>query len=341
MFLLIFLQVVCSKYCGIYQCSNSSFSSPLQCISKSGLTYNLGQCTAQYYSYCPSSQSPAFCQLRLSPSDINVAVPGQRCSFDRNCLDSLCNNGTCSGLGAGAACTTHAQCDVSLFCNASGLCSPQLAQGAACTSHLQCQNTLGCHFGACTPYFSLDGYALVKDCENRKNLLCSTGACYGNISANFCVSAVETQGMLPKGCVNDGDCLIGDGTMETYSTGCACGFNNQAQAYCNLAPGDSPVANATALLKAWQSNINASSCHTTVRNTLSCVQQFNPGLATNLTYFWYLSEMYAQVQGNDPCVQEIYTPSFWAAQQAYMAQFVTPTKSASVFLSLAIIIAVL
>ena len=324
MLILIFLQLSSSKLCADYECSSLPLGSLNQCINKVGYTYYLSLCTAEYYSYCPPSYSDAFCGLPPVPSDINIAVPGEPCEFDRNCLDSLCNNLFCVGSTVNSQCTAHTQCDVGLYCRFSdNTCQTQKLSGAACATDEECVNSNGCSKQVCTPYFTVPSSTPISSCNGGVSFLCSSGVCHDILATSYCVPQIRSSGALPLSCLNDGDCQISSSVgplKESYSTGCECGYNGFGDSYCNLAPGDPLYVNYTAAMQQWLSSSNVTLCHTTARTDLKCIQaHWNSTYFVQLAYYQAAVNNYPLVQGNDDCVQQTFTSEYWIAKANFDA----------------------
>ena len=324
MLIFIFLQLVRSKFCADYGCSTLPINGSNQCIDKVGFDYTLNLCTEEYYSYCPPSYADSFCQLPPVSPDFNIAVPGEPCNFDRNCLNSVCIRGFCKGLTVNAPCSQHTQCDVQFFCNSTlNQCKQQNQAGAVCSEDYECINSCGCSHGICTRYFSLQPYAVIENCTNNIDLLCISGNCRESQSSNFCVPATLSSSPLPILCFNEGDCVINITTSLldfTYSTGCVCGFNSDANAYCNLAPGDDGYRNYTQTLNQWFNSSNVALCHTTARTDMKCISShWDAKHYITLAYYQALIYWYPMIQQNDQCIQSIYTPDYWSAKAAFDA----------------------
>lgn len=314
------LALASSKLCPIYQCSGSFQNiSSSQCIEKVGFTYSLGTCSEEYYTYCPPNESDSFCQLPITVSDINISYIGEPCTFDRNCLNSLCTYKTCSGFNMNSTCSYTSQCNVGLYC-LNNTCQSQRSQNEACESDYDCANNLGCFNSICLPYFSFGDGIVVKNCQSGINYLCSSGACGMLLNGSYaCIgSNVGLSTPSPVMCLNDGDCLLSQGFAKGYSTGCQCGYNEFGISYCGLAPADNDFVNFIGLVKQWVNGTEIMNCHTYARTDLKCVnQQANYSFATNFTYRYLLVNNYSQVQDNDDCVKEIFTSQFWNAKNEY------------------------
>lgn len=320
MFVLTLISLVSSKICPIYQCSTPIQNiSNAQCIEKNGFTYFLGTCSEEYYSYCPPNESDSFCQLPLTPSDINISYIGEPCVYDRNCYKSLCTDKICTGFTLNSTCSYTAQCNVGTYCFNS-TCQALQSLNGVCKSDYDCMNNLGCYYSTCVQYFSLKEGEILESCEGGFNYLCASGAC--GIASNetmFCLGNYKSVNLTPAICSNDGDCLMNQTLVpEGYSSGCQCGYNEFGLSYCGLSPGDSDYQTFISLMKEWVAGSNIKKCHTYSRTNLKCINQFaKNSLAVELTYRYLLVTNYSQVQGNDECVKEIFTSQFWTAQSAY------------------------
>lgn len=337
--LLFFLQLASGNLCGSFQCSNFALNSTNQCREQIGMTFNLAVCSQYYYTYCEQGYDDAYCTLPPIESDVDIALPGESCIYDRNCQNSLCNNGTCNGNSTGGICIDSSACNPGFYCGINNTCVNLGNEGAACESDFECTNNLGCFNKSCRGYFTLTEGTIVDSCANGVNFMCQNGGCYQmNNNSLACLGNEKSEKALPVACQSNDDCII-NGTV-LYSTGCTCGYNAEASAFCNLAPGDEPFSIFINYIKNWTST-SITKCHTYARFSQTCMGDIlstTSGFYVNMTYWQELALNYPLIQNNDPCVQEIYTSSYWAAKSAYDGQNVMPDHSYSQWLALSIIL---
>ena len=329
MFLIFYLlSPVISQLCAQYSCKSSTVSFPPgQCISSSQQItqrISLSICTDQYHYYCPPDLSNTTCQLPPSTPSTNIASVGEPCTFDENCLDSICVQGICSGLPANSSCSEDTQCGVGLYCN--NICLPQTLLNSPCHRDEMCANSLGCFENKCVNYFILQGFTELENCVNNENFLCATGACFESEGSFYCLPSIDTQtalktpanNPLPADCSEDDDCLLvfDEGLNDTSR--CSCGFNGFGSSFCGLFPGDQAFVNYTQFVNAWVNSENITKCHTARRTNLNCIKNYwNYPSFVSLAYFQAFAHKYPEVVYNDDCVKNIYQPYFWNLQQQY------------------------
>lgn len=318
MLLVYIFHIVSGSLCGKFSCDPYNPTTYTNCISQSGLYFQLSVCSDLYFSYCPMDYTDTRCALPPSVSDIGTSYPGEPCTLDRNCLNSICTNGYCVGSSLNGPCVDNSQCNPGLYCE-SGYCKTLVGNLGECTKDTMCLNGYGCNFNTCFAYFYLSPGLQVQNCENNQNFLCKSGACAFNATqqAYVCVSAMASNGTLPIPCSDNSPCSIAD-SAANYYTQCTCGYNIMAQAYCALAPGDPLYLQYINYSSQWAQSGNISNCNTDRRFNSACIQNY----ANNdfyITYMYYLAAVkyYPQVQQNDECIQNIYTPVYWKALSAY------------------------
>lgn len=322
MFIVFLLHLCNSNLCGLYSCfdiSQNAISQYLeqQCINQVGGLFQLEICKSEYFSYCSPNYNNTYCSLPPTISDLSISFPGEPCMFDRNCLNSKCINGFCKGAPLSSLCFASSQCDVGLYCNGTS-CESLITSGNICLEDSECKNNYGCLDYNCVSYFSATPGTQVLTCENSQNMLCSTGSCQiSELGAFVCVSLIATSSQLPKNCLNDADCTIVD-SVVSYSTGCQCGYNSNAEAFCYLAPGDLDYKMYMNYMKTWLASPNITSCHSMRKMEPICIETYaSYEFYVNLTYYQETVNGFPSVQNNDKCIQNIYTPSYWQAANAF------------------------
>ena len=338
MLLVILLHLASGILCGRYSCYNiaeNETSSYLeqQCINQVGGFFQLEICEDEFFSYCSPNFNNTYCSLPPTVSDLNIAYPGEPCTFDRNCLNSICLNNTCQGNPVNSQCTTGSQCDVGLYCNSTTLsCQGLVAAGGVCYEDSDCVSGCGCLNFACTKFFTATAGTSVPTC-NYQNFLCTSGVCaVAELGGLVCVNAMQTDVTLPKTCLNNADCTVAD-KVASYSTICECGFNQNSQAFCNLAPGDPLYLQFVKYMSQWLMSSGAAKCHSSRRTSQACIQAYaDSQLYITLMYYQALVNYYPMIQNNDACIQNIYTQQYWAAKAAYDQIQPTPPKPSSALL---------
>ena len=265
--------------CVEYSCK-SAFQEfePDQCVSSSqsdesfNTTISLSICTDLYFSYCPPVLVNASCQLPPQSPTTNIAYIGEPCYLDENCIESICVDGGCLGVGFQSQCTSDLQCNAGLYC--SGLCLEQVGLGYGCSRDEECLNTLTCLSRKCSPYLSVEPYSVVDNCDDGVNLQCSTGGCFVYSGVNYCLPQVKSTSKGSGYCLSDEDCTVplNDGKITSYNSQCGCSQNGYATMTCSLAPGDSIFLSYIKQLKNWLSSSGISSCHTTQRLSTNCIE---------------------------------------------------------------------
>ena len=342
MYFLLALAFTYASPCIQYSCK-SHFNSfpPGQCLQSimtpNNLSIALKVCMDEYISYCPPVLSNATCSLPPSSPTVNIAVIGEPCQLDENCLDSLCTHGFCMGLGANKPCQRDTQCNVGFFC--SGVCTAQLAANNSCIRDEMCMNNFACQSGICTTYYSVPAQAEVLSCINNENFLCTSGACRVINGQNKCVTNSTSGQALPISCGYDSQCLIvlDADLKENYTTGCTCAQNGLGVHFCGLAPGDQVYLNYSIAMKKWLGSKQVNSCHTTRRTNLNCVQTYwDYEDYVTLGYFMMYALNYPIYQYSDNCVQKVYQKTFRNLQEQYL-EIVNKSKTSGAIMTAVII----
>lgn len=183
-----------------------------------------------------------------------IRYPGENCNIDSDCIDkSKCENGICTGYGAGQNCTNTSQCNVGFYCNKElKVCMEQKNEGEKCIEGWDCKNYLGCYRGRCIKFGILK--PLVQNTEEyspfpgneKRYYLCNTGELDGDdgMTGNFCVKSkysevwiksnkkiIDDNGFIK--CEYNEDCFYDNG-RRTIKKKCGCGYNSDGQGYCPL-----------------------------------------------------------------------------------------------------------
>ncbi|CAG9328343.1 unnamed protein product [Blepharisma stoltei] len=310
--------------CLVYQCAedDSNFSLD-QCINSTSTDVYLRPCDNSY----TCSASSNLCSFTQPTQSIAVSHVGELCNYSVDCINGgPCNQaGICSGSAKGEDCDDDSTCNPGLYCNsASDTCQPQLsANQSGCTSDYDCENGAGCNSttrvaGTCYTYFTFPDYSPLASCTNNINLLCQSGACFQNGKQYYCMPSLTSNGTLPVQCSQlPTDCASNpEPKFNTiFHNTCTCGLNSAGASYCSLFPGDQPMVEYLGQLKKWLTSEEVYICNTMQRLGTNCIKNFWD--STNYVYFMYLYakvNMYAKIQGNDKCVQKMYTSQYWGLQ---------------------------
>ena len=115
--LFLLFQLTAGILCPKYECYDFESQISDQCINQVGAFYQLSLCNDEYFSYCSPNYEDTFCDLPPTTPDINTAYPGEPCTYDRNCLNGICESGVCQGQPFNSLCDSDEECGVGLFCN--------------------------------------------------------------------------------------------------------------------------------------------------------------------------------------------------------------------------------
>ena len=268
------------------------------------------------------------------PAETPSRNPGEFCNSTLPCkVGSSCVSSYCNGYTAGHPCDLHNPlCKEGLYCDASSICTPYLANGEACNINTECQTYSVCGLGKCILKYSLsDGDP--TEIYNSPNPnpgygyseLCSSGWAYTNATlAIVCGDAPQSPSTGAIPCI-EGPCK--DST-NTYSKNCTCGFG---ASYCPSFEGDYFLKNAITNYKKLQDFNRScyqdgakSSCFDFDRTYLSTYFYFN----TNITLYQY----YPEYQDQSTCIKATITvwADYWA-EVAYINSTIPKKKKSSAY----------
>ncbi len=81
------------------------------------------------------------------------------CENNSDCISNNCSNNYCLGIPTGESCPDKnnliPSCELTSYCNSSGICVAKAKFTNTCTKDYECPNTGGCFNGICTEYYSL------------------------------------------------------------------------------------------------------------------------------------------------------------------------------------------
>jgi len=308
-----------SLSCPKYACATTLPSGA--CIYLVNNTHSLAPCTDPLKPYCNTtlSGSVSICQAAPLPAPIKSYV-GQFCNTTVTCAFGTCSNEVCVGKAQGKSCTSHNECGVGLYC-AGTACIPVLRVGVeGCKKDEECELKAGCNLlmgsqrGVCEAYFSLGEGAIATDCASSRSKLCKSGVCKtveGKLAKqSYCIAAPTLDGALPLTCTEHANCT-GTSRPWTYPGLCSCGLNPTGTAYCSLFPGDLPYQLALSSLSALVAKHTFFACNTARRFQPDCLKTVDAALFETYRVHSLYAEFYPHLQGNDNCVQKIYTNYYW------------------------------
>lgn len=279
----------------------------------------------------PTQTQNSTCAESSNPSQ---NYPGDYCYLNEDCTSGDCFGFVCRGLGLNAACTHIYDCNPGLQCDLETLtCQQQLGVYEPCVDDYQCQNNLLCEWNstqqnlACTEYFSIPVGGTVTRMDNA-----ASGLSFGCVSAFAAGTGEEGVYTCKPAPVNlqkltlpcDAGVPCSD-TTKTYSVPCQCGYNEHAEAFCALFPGDPPAQTALKSLQAFlQTN---SMCNTFSRFSFNCFA--TNGLA-DISAFYQFAANYSLLMGNTytatmnsaECLQQVYSSDYYNLNAA-MHQYET------------------
>lgn len=312
-----------NQSCPSFVCGTTSSN---KCIEV-GDSVTFYPCISDITAYCPFSDfsSDSYC-VSLPQSTMNTSFPGDSCTSNATCVYSNCYKGECQGLISSSQCNDTGQCTPGYRCEY-GNCKAQLPLGASngngnngnCTYDSDCVNNGVCDNGNCFEYFSKDETHTVGNCENGVSLICKSGLCYNGI----CLSEkMKSKNDITKPCSSDSDCYSDYYNNYPYNmnftTQCSCGMDAQGSKYCGLFPGDAPMAKYISVFRDWINSNDATYCHSYSRYSLSCVKKYwSKDKYEKFAYYYYLVNMWRQIQNNEECVQDMVNSQYFKAKDAY------------------------
>lgn len=302
--------------CESFQCSSSPLNQN-QCVSPSGTANNLQICPQG--SFCPWALSTKYNTTCVPGSTVISygGLPGDQCFSNSDCGGlSICNlrTNTCVGRTTGQPCNDQGDCDVGYSCRnveMAATCQPMVGKGVKCGDYLSmnlCQNNLACNNGVCTSLFSgANGNIVTLD---SAALLCESGFYVpGNqpFTAECTKAPVSPSVSLPIACTAGTLCYSKD---KKYSIPCQCGFNSNGQGYCPLFPGDAQYQSYFDAFQTYMTSPGINSCH-----YLDVLMPTCPGIPDaeykNLESLRLEVEYFTAKMGNDRCVKNIITNTYW------------------------------
>lgn len=255
----------------------------------------------------------------------------QGCSMSAGCgSGSQCIDNICVGSNFTQTCSSNFECSPGLRC-VNQECDVQLnVNDTGCFSDTDCVNTCGCDrnafgslTGTCVPYFSIPTGSQVLACNQYNSLLCESGQCLpgSDLSPATCIEAFKSPKATPMECSNVEMCYATTDSNVTVFSDCVCGVNSEAKSYCLPFLGDLAGQNLLSNLKIWVTSMAVSGCNTERRFDWMCQKDWATAKADNLYLALAYYNLLPMLQGNDECVQAIYTNNYYEALQAIHADF--------------------
>lgn len=297
-----------SNDCYSYQCSSKKLPQD-SCIIYQDDTFYLQECNSGFY--CPPIFSPgtSTCVRKPDP-ELATSWPGEKCNDNSTCAYGYCKDDHCVGKEFNQTCIINDECNPELRCY-KGICDYLLTAGdKGCKTDYDCENVCGCNGGVCNYYFSkYEGDEV--SCINNSSLICNSGMCY----AGYCLAYIQNDNPIPFTCTDNSQCSSSHySSIQNpfkFYTECKCGYNKNADAYCDLFPGDIPYKMYSDKLKEWYYSYGPYRCNTQRRQSLKCMQE-NWKSKQYKKYVSYLASYlnYVQIIDNDECIQEIYNQAY-------------------------------
>lgn len=193
--------------------------------------------------HCEASGS----SIGLCKADYSLKIEEENCNFDFDCYSNNCTNNICYPIKTENACQSHFQCEVSAFCNSSGICKKLAEKEQFCQTDYDCAIGLGCSQEKCVEMFSFE-----KGTYTNNRYLCKSGYIKDNVCA-------DTSGVTSiKTCNSDEECPIeiDKGDQKKINENGICECNLEGVKYCSLTSNSEEWRNYVATFKSTIKNIN-------------------------------------------------------------------------------------
>mmetsp|Transcript_15591 Transcript_15591/g.28348 ORF Transcript_15591/g.28348 Transcript_15591/m.28348 type:complete len:697 (+) Transcript_15591:1267-3357(+) len=306
--------------CSTYSCHPPGFDYGNVCYTEHNGDAYMQLCRETGLTYCDVDFGTTLPSNCTAPPTAVVSPqnPGASCASNSQCISNVCTNALCQGNSTNAACSSHSDCGVGLYCASNSTCQAQIAVGGNCYVDYECVNSAGCDkptytAGKCVAYYSVGVKSQVQYCVAESteavSRLCSTGVCsLTTPNVNGLGNCTDLAANVNYGapCNSDTDCVAKVGTSTSTITGdCQCGFSASGNAYCNAFSGDQPSVTVLNLYKAHISNTTAlSTCHTLDRFAAGCAAKtLNSTQYSSLVKNSLLTEDLPNYMDNDYCTQ--------------------------------------
>mmetsp|Transcript_9811 Transcript_9811/g.19306 ORF Transcript_9811/g.19306 Transcript_9811/m.19306 type:complete len:648 (+) Transcript_9811:1672-3615(+) len=305
MLVLLFISAAASDSCMNYQCSTDSDV----CSKEEDGTVYLYPCSPpetcliyeDYDAQCVTTKDP-------------LSYPGDYCDLDSDCTSGKCVDLVCIGQSAGQSCVNEYDCNPGLYCeSALQECIKLEPDGSACNSDYDCSNRSLCINSFCTPYLS-QPIGTISQCTEKYGiaLACTTGYAFDEGGICACALPPVSNSTGYTACEIGTDCYAQDGVR---SKPCMCAYDDTAESFCPLFPGDPQFQAAlNSLPKLLKENEN---CNTVSRLSADC---FLPRNDTDLTEAYYTykinyglvaEDWYPRIYNNSFCVKSSISLEYW------------------------------
>lgn len=256
--------------------------------------------------------------------------PGEKCTYTEDCSSHAskgCLSGVCVGSNLNEICNTHNDCNPGFRCF-NLTCQKQLSVGGVgCATDYDCVNGAGCNIGpnlnasVCYPYFSINTHLPVGECSSDNiNLLCNSATCQSTGDFYECMNPVKSP-ILPNECETSFDCLS---TQDIYFARsqlvgqCYCGYNQNAQSYCNLFPGDDMSQKTYKMLQKWVKTTSIDKCNTAHRFYSGCMNNYwSKRDVIDYMYYSLTAQLYPLIVDSEECIQQTFLAGWYQAKQKF------------------------
>jgi hypothetical protein len=204
---------VSNKFCSAKKCPKIECSAEVNqaCYSVKNNSHTISECGEN--SYCPDVSIQTASNQTCSSKDSSFVERQERIS------------GTSQ-----SSCYNLYDCDQGFYCS-EGTCKVKKGLESECESLYECEDGYVCNLGRCSPYFSVE-----QGQPANSSLACASAIVLDGI----CQPSQKTNGLMPKACDSDKDCLASDGV--TPGT-CSCVFDLNGLSYCKLHRSDPDMVN--------------------------------------------------------------------------------------------------
>jgi hypothetical protein len=245
--------------------------------------------------------SPKKCiQPKTSEEDTTCSANPILLEDDKTCKDGAeCRSGNCEkatskcvSLAKGVECTSSAQCQKGLYCDASTEKHTCLEQktGGSCKSDEECVNSQGCNALTCTPLFSIADGAIAD-----RPVFCQSGDFEGDLQTpGKCITTTLTSEKM-ECALGTTTCNYKDATGGVHTKNCGCSFSD-GKRYCPLASDQKAFKDYVSGFQKYYKN-NAQAQHT--------VYRWNVG--ADLNKLKWNAVNYPELKDADKCTVQVFT----------------------------------
>ncbi|CAG9326019.1 unnamed protein product [Blepharisma stoltei] len=357
-FALLYLPVLSSNLCPSYICKPPSMA-----FTANTCLYNNKEASTSYARECPDNKLCVYADESNNKTCTDAVLSfgqsfvGEKCKTNADCYNgfsaSNCANGICQGYSASHFCTSLYQCMPGNSC-IKGICSPQIEIGQkGCSSDYDCVQNGACNVtselpetNTCYEVFSFDPHSPVGYCYNQQSMLCKYTTCAQNgADGNYYCTSLQVSDSKPASlCSSDqSDCTSKPDNFfnppYVANQYCACGYNSEGNAYCNLFIGDGPGLSLLSIRAKWYSSEAILKCNTGRREELNCIKDYWDENNFNAYYYWtvYFQE-YNYIIGSEKCVLNTADSSYVYAKKLYNGDSGDSDESSGIVLGISLII---